>query len=47
MFKVLGADNLVNGETNGYFGDPVAERRTERCAGARTALMWSFTQCVW
>lgn len=27
MFKVLGADNLVNGETNGYFGDPVTERR--------------------
>ena len=29
MFKVLGVDILVNGETNGYFGDPVTERRTE------------------
>lgn len=29
MFKVIGADSLVNGEINGYFGDPVVERRIE------------------
>ena len=27
MFKVLGADNLENDYFNGYFGDPVVERR--------------------
>ena len=29
MFKVIGADSLVNDEINGYFGDPVVERRIE------------------
>ena len=37
MFKVLGVDSLGKDYLNGYFGDPVVERRIEQCAGTRAA----------